>query len=583
MWWIRLIPVITLNGDAILPTRRAVSTSMRMRVGRIIVDGSGVVIGRAKWISRHPGGYVLSFNYTDSGGNEAVTVIRTVNVVDTTVPVITLNGDSNITHEAGSTYHDANATWSDIVDGSGVVIGTGDVNEDIPGIYSLSYNVTDSNGNSAHTVIREVTVYNTNPQGLKSLEGLDVHENEPIGIVVGNFGAIDANGNALSFYLIDGEGNESNSLFEMEENGTLKTAVIFDYEANASRHSIRVRASDEYNGSVDGNFTVNLLDRNEQPYDLQASASLMVEENLPAGSFVGDFVAKDPDEDILSYILVGDQNLTFPFELSKSGELVTTEVLDFERQEKYSLTVRALDANGSFQERVFDVDIIDCFIPVVNTLLPYFDENGTLQVGGEISDDGGNSQNLEVGILVSESPIGGLLGNEGVMELEIFESQNLYRFEKGMIPKKGWEKIYVRAYAKNAEGVAYGLEESILKDLPEDLSHWADARPVNGASGWWESPWFGTFYKSKSGWMLHVELGWIYPSPGEGGSLWLWKENLDWVWTDEKLYPFLFSAKQSNWMYFYGALNQQRLLYHYGDQEWVDLDDSKVSEKEDAR
>ena len=168
-------------------------------------------------------------------------------------------------------------------------------------------------------------------------------------------------------------------------------------------------------------------------------------------------MAKDPDEDILSYILVGDQNLTFPFELSKSGELVTTEVLDFERQEKYSLTVRALDANGSFQERVFDVDIIDCFIPVVNTLLPYFDENGTLQVGGEISDDGGNSQNLEVGILVSESPIGGLLGNEGVMELEIFESQNLYRFEKGMIPKKGWEKIYVRAYAKNAEGVAYGF------------------------------------------------------------------------------------------------------------------------------
>ena len=37
------------------------------------------------------------------------------------------------------------------------------------------------------TVIREVTVYNTNPQGLKSLEGLGVHENEPIGIVVGEF------------------------------------------------------------------------------------------------------------------------------------------------------------------------------------------------------------------------------------------------------------------------------------------------------------------------------------------------------------------------------------------------------------
>ena len=36
-----------------------------------------------------------------------------VNVVDTTAPVITLNGDANITHEGGFVYVDANASWTD--------------------------------------------------------------------------------------------------------------------------------------------------------------------------------------------------------------------------------------------------------------------------------------------------------------------------------------------------------------------------------------------------------------------------------------------------------------------------------------
>ena len=46
--------------------------------------------------------YYLTFDYTDQAGNAAETVTRTVNVVDTTAPVISLNGDSNITHEAGT-------------------------------------------------------------------------------------------------------------------------------------------------------------------------------------------------------------------------------------------------------------------------------------------------------------------------------------------------------------------------------------------------------------------------------------------------------------------------------------------------
>ena len=49
-------------------------------------------------------------------------------MVDTTAPVLTIIGDENITHEAGFAYTDANASWSDHVDGSGMVTASGSVN-----------------------------------------------------------------------------------------------------------------------------------------------------------------------------------------------------------------------------------------------------------------------------------------------------------------------------------------------------------------------------------------------------------------------------------------------------------------------
>ena len=73
----------------------------------------------------------LSYNYTDDAGNAAATVTRTINVVDRIAPLISLNGDSNITHEAGTAYHDTNATWTDAVDGSGLISAVGEVNTSI--------------------------------------------------------------------------------------------------------------------------------------------------------------------------------------------------------------------------------------------------------------------------------------------------------------------------------------------------------------------------------------------------------------------------------------------------------------------
>ena len=45
--------------------------------------------------------YSVTYNVSDANGNAAAEVTRTVNVVDTTVPVITLLGEDPVTIEVG--------------------------------------------------------------------------------------------------------------------------------------------------------------------------------------------------------------------------------------------------------------------------------------------------------------------------------------------------------------------------------------------------------------------------------------------------------------------------------------------------
>ena len=109
---------------------------------------------------------------------------------------------------------------------------------------------------------------NQAPTDLNSTAPLTFSENQPIGTLVGEFNATDADANAtLTYYLVSGAGDGSNSLFTLEANGTLKTSTVFDYESNASSYSIRVQVKDEHNASMEENFTVILTDVSESPVD----------------------------------------------------------------------------------------------------------------------------------------------------------------------------------------------------------------------------------------------------------------------------------------------------------------------------
>lgn len=107
------------------------------------------------------GTYIINYDAADSDGNVSVTMTRTVHVVDTTLPIITLVGDISIIVEIGSTYSDAGATASDTYDGvisSSSIAVSSTVDTLIPGDYTVTYNVSDASGNAAVPVMRSVKV-----------------------------------------------------------------------------------------------------------------------------------------------------------------------------------------------------------------------------------------------------------------------------------------------------------------------------------------------------------------------------------------------------------------------------------------
>ena len=70
------------------------------------------------------GTYSITYNYTSTSGTKAVEVSRTVHVVDTTPPVITLVGGP-IIHKKGSEFSDPGARAIDALDGEVRVIRAG--------------------------------------------------------------------------------------------------------------------------------------------------------------------------------------------------------------------------------------------------------------------------------------------------------------------------------------------------------------------------------------------------------------------------------------------------------------------------
>ena len=152
-----LPPTISLVGSDVYGHESGVSFEDPGYFAYDVVDGnltSSVTISGV--VGTIPGTYYLSYSVNDLAGNAATPITRSVQVVDTTPPQITLAGGSTVNVDRGSSWEDPGYSAYDSLDGdiSSKVSIEGlpalDLNQ--TGSHLLTYTVLDSSNNLASSV-----------------------------------------------------------------------------------------------------------------------------------------------------------------------------------------------------------------------------------------------------------------------------------------------------------------------------------------------------------------------------------------------------------------------------------------------
>ena len=149
---------IPLNGPYVEPGSTCTDTRKVLPVHR--VDTSDVDTKVAGTYSVEYKCYDSKGNGVDSSNTRTVIVLPSATPLpDTTAPVITLVGQSSVTHELNTTYSDQGATCTDNSDSNPTLrIDMGNVDFTTLGVSSILYDCEDSSGNTAAQETRTVTV-----------------------------------------------------------------------------------------------------------------------------------------------------------------------------------------------------------------------------------------------------------------------------------------------------------------------------------------------------------------------------------------------------------------------------------------
>jgi len=126
---------------------------------------SAIKVGGDVVASDLVGEYNITYNVSDSAGNAAPESTRTVRIIDTLPPIITIFGNNPATVALGEAYTDSGANAYDACEGdlTGRMLVNNMVDAYAVGQYAVTYNVEDVSGNVAEEAIRVVHVVDDMP------------------------------------------------------------------------------------------------------------------------------------------------------------------------------------------------------------------------------------------------------------------------------------------------------------------------------------------------------------------------------------------------------------------------------------
>ena len=90
-----------------------------------------------------------------------------------------------------------------------------------------------------------------------------------------------------------------------------------------------------------------------------------------------------------------------------------------------------------------------------------------------------------------------------------------------------------------------------------DIYWWSGADSVG--NGFYQN-WLGQFMPFSSGWIYHLKFGWVYLVESDLQGLWMWIQNEGWLWSGSNLWPFIWSNKTTNWLYY---MNEEETKFFY--------------------
>ena len=344
-------------------------------------------------------------------------------------------------------------------------------------------------------------------------ENLQLFENLPAGSIVGEFNATDPDANStLTIVFIDENGSNDNHLFIIDENENLRTTRAFDYETDDWNYSIRVGVSDEHNLTLDRLFSIPLLNIIED-FD---------------GDSLEDFYDLDDDNDgFPDHYEMGygsnpkDANSTAnlpPNLLDLNGSVVEwnatkgTRVGHFMMNDpdvNASLSLQFLDTNDTDHD-LFTID--EDYSLITTQTIPYERDIPTLLIYVMLSDEWNASIEKTFEIVVTA-------------------------------------KTYIEDHNHSTDGNTTLSDGNLTLDGNPSFSAWWGIEQPD-EQGWVTDSWLGTFRPYEHGWLYHLHFGWLYLSPSEDDSLWLWSREHRWLWTRKEVFPFLYRWDDGTWLYF---------------------------------
>ena len=368
---IDLPPTLTLLGANPLNIRQGSTFTDPGATASDLTDGditSNIQVGGDTVDMNTVGTYTITYSITDSA-NQTVTDSRTVNVTLNNLPTINLTGASSIQINQGDTYTEQGATASDTEDGditSSIVVTGNTFNTNVPGTYTITYTVTDSNGGTA-SITRSVEVIDLPP----SLTLLGAN---PFEIIEGS---TFTDPGATATDLTDG-----NITANIQVTGSVNNNTIGSYTLTYS-------ITDSANQTVTLTRTVNVIENNLPTITLNGASSIQINQGETYTELGAS--ASDIEDGVLSVSITGTVDINTPG--------------------TYTLTYSAQDNNGGSASTTRTIVVID--LPPTLALLgsnPFeiIEGNDFIDPGASATDltDGNITANVQVTGTVDTNTVG---------------------------------------------------------------------------------------------------------------------------------------------------------------------------------